>query len=195
MLVTQLTVVNACLASMGEEPLNSLAEENAFVNSAKFALENANADVQSEGWWFNKEVVELIPDSLGEYPVSADIIDLDIGGTNPKWLAVRQGRLYDTSKGKRLIGTRTYHANITRLLDFEDVPFHGKRLIKASAVILFQQAYDGDAQKIKDAQEEYRLAYILAKSQHIRSVGANFGTKAARFALMQGGTLRLRTPR
>lgn len=194
MLVTQLTVVNACLASMGEEPINSLAEENAFVNSAKFALENANSNEQSAGWWFNKERLKLRPDTSGQYIVPTDVIDLDID-SSPKWLAMRGNRLYSTAEAKLLTGTRDYEANIIRLLAFEDLPFHAKRLIKAAAVILFQQSYDGDAQKIKEAQAEYASAYMLCKAQHIRAVGANFGTLGARRAHMVGGHRGLRTPR
>lgn len=190
MLVTQLTVVNACLASMGEEPINSLAEENSFVNSAKFALENATVNVESEGWWFNKEQITLLPDTDGLYRVPADVIDLDIN-SNPAWLTMRGQKLYSVVDGDYLKGTRNYQANIIRLVTFEDVPFHAKRLIKAAAVLLFQQSYDGDATKIKEAETEYGLAYQLAKSQHIRSVKANFGTAASRQTKMLGGHIRL----
>ena len=62
--ITQLTVVNACLASMGEEPINSLADENAFVNSAKFALEQANINEQTRGWYFNLETITLHPHAV-----------------------------------------------------------------------------------------------------------------------------------
>lgn len=194
MLITQLTVVNACLASMGEEPINSLAEENAFVNSAKFALEQAHANELSRGWWFNKERLTINPDVSGDYRVPTDVIDLDVD-SSPEWLAMRGSRLYDTSKAEYLNGTQPYQANITRLLAFEDVPFHCKRLIKAATVILFQQSYDGDAQKIKEAESEYASAFLLCKAQHIRAVKANFGTAAARLAHMAGGHRGLRTPR
>jgi hypothetical protein len=180
---------------MGEEPINSLAETNAFVNSALFALENANINEQSEGWWFNKESVEIIPDVNGEYIVPSDIIDLDID-TNPGWLTVRSGRLYNTDGGVRYTGTAPVKVNVLRLLAFEDVPFHGKRLIKASAVVLFQQSYDGDATKIKEAETEYMLARQLAKSQHIRAVGANFSTVGIQQSNMAGPSRGLmRTPR
>lgn len=193
MLITELTVVNACLASMGEEPINSLAEVNAFVNSARFALEQANANEQSEGWWFNKECIEIIPDTSGQYIVPSDVIDLDIEN-KPGWLSVRNGRLYNSDGGKFLKGTGVYHANVIRLLSFENVPFHAKRLIKAAAVRLFQQSYDGDAVKIREAEAEYSMARYLCSAQHIRAVGANFGTKEMRFAMINGAG-RLRTPR
>lgn len=194
MLVTQLTVVNACLASMGEEPINSLAEENAFVNSAKFALENAVVNVQSEGWWFNKEILKILPDITGQYIVPSDVIDLDIAD-RPRWLVLRSQRLYSTADAAFLIGTGPREASIIRLLAFEDLPFHAKRLVKAATVILFQQSYDGDSQKIKEAQTEYAMAYQLCRAQHIRAVGANFGTLAARQSHMVGGHRGLRTPR
>ena len=194
MLVTQLTVVNACLASMGEEPINSLAEENAFVNSAKFALEQATTNEQSAGWWFNKEILKLRPDTSGQYVVPTDVIDLNVEAV-PGWLVMRGNRLYDTAKAEPLTGTQDYSVNIIRLLAFEDMPFHIKRLVKAATVILFQQSYDGDAQKIKEAESEYASAFLLARAQHIRAVGANFGTLAARQSHMVGGHRGLRTPR
>lgn len=194
MLVTRLTVVNACLASMGEEPINSLAEVNSFVNSATFALENANINEQSEGWWFNKECLKLSPDINGLYIVPTDIIDLDVA-TNPGWLSVRNSRLYNNAEGEFVTGTGVYRANILRLLDFEDVPFHMKRLIKAAAVLLFQQSYDGDAVKIREAEQEYGQARLLAKAQHIRAVGANFGTAQVRQGFATGANTHLRTPR
>lgn len=194
MLITQLTVVNACLASMGEEPINSLAEENAFVNSAKFAFENSVSNIQSEGWWFNKEILTIRPDTSGRYIVPSDVLDLNVE-TTPGWLAMRGNRLYDTAHAEFLEGTHSMDVDIIRLLSFEDLPYHARRLVKAATVILFQQSYDGDAQKVKDAKDEYTLAYHLCKAQHIRAVGANFGTASARQAHMVGGHRGLRTPR
>lgn len=194
MLITKLTVVNACLASMGEEPINSLSETNAFVNSALFALENANLNEQSEGWWYNKERIQIFPDVNGLYVVPSDIIDLDIQNS-PSWLTMRDQRLYNTDGGDYLRGTAPQWANIIRLLEFENVPLIGRRAIKASAVLLFQSSYDGDATKIKEAETEYSMARMLAKTQHIRAIKANFGQADRRMAFQTGAVSRLRTPR
>lgn len=173
--ITQLTVLNACLASMGEEPINSTAEDNAFVNAAKFALEQANLDEQARGWYFNLEHVNLRPDTLNNrYHVPADIIDLVVDSTNPGWITLRGRRLYDSRNGDWLEGTSPIKLHVTRLLEFEDLPMMARRMVKAAAVVKFQQSYDGDAQKIQEAQTEYQMAYINLNSQHIRSVGANF---------------------
>jgi hypothetical protein len=194
MLITELTVVNACLASMGEEPINSLSETNAFVNSALFALENANLNEQSEGWWYNKERIQIFPDINGLYIVPSDVIDLDVDH-KPAWLTIRNQRLYDTNGGHQLTGTSPLWVHITRLLEFENVPLIGRRTIKASAVLSFQQSYDGDAVKIKEAETEYAMAHALAKVQHIRAIKANFGQANRRHAMQVGSVGRLRTPR
>lgn len=173
--ITQLTVINACLASMGEEPINSTAEDNAFVNSAKFALEQASTNEQARGWYFNIENITIHPHALnGMYYAPADVIDLTVGDVNPGWLSLRGTRLYDSANGDYLTGTSPIKLRIVRLLAFEDLPLMMRRMVKAAAVTLFQQSYDGDAQKIQEAQTEYQMAFINLNSQHIRTVQANF---------------------
>lgn len=190
--ITQLTVVNACLASMGEEPINSLAEENAFVNSAKFALEQAVTNEQARGWYFNVERITLYPHSLDRrFYLPADVIDFSTESINPNSLMVRGTKIYDTNGGHWLEGTSPITVSVIRLLAFEDLPLMARRLVKAATVQLFQQSYDGDAQKIREAAEEYQMAYVFLNSQHIRTVGANFLPR--RGAELRRATRRLPT--
>lgn len=173
--ITQLTVVNACLASMGEEPINSLAEDNAFVNSAKFALEQATINEQSRGWYFNIENITVHPDAVDQfYRVPADVLDFTKDDFNPGWMSLRGLRIYDNDNGDFFTGTTPVKVRIIRLVSFEDIPIMARRMTKAAAVILFQQSYDGDQLKIKEAQDEYGMAYALLNTQHIKSVKANF---------------------
>ena len=194
--ITRLTVVNACLASMGEDPINSLAETNAFVNSSLFALEQATINEQMPGWWFNKEQIKLLPDVNGKYVVPSDVIDLDID-SNPPWMSLRQNRIYNNALGDYHTGSSPLRANIIRLVPFDDLPVIARRMVKAAAVLLFQQSYDGDAAKIRDAETEYTMARNQMRVQHIRAVKATIGTRGyATVALnMYDYPGRLRTPR
>lgn len=173
--ITQLTVVNACLASMGEEPINSLADENAFVNSAKFALEQANINEQTRGWYFNMETLTVRPHAIDKhYYLPADVIDFTQEKVNPGWLNMRGNKMYDSDNAEFLTGTSAFKVRIIRLLSFEDLPIMARRMVKGAAVMLFQQSYDGDATKIQEAQQEYQLAFTYLNTQHIKAVGANF---------------------
>lgn len=173
--ITQLTVVNACLASMGEEPINSLADDNAFINSAKFALEQTVINEQSRGWYFNTETITVHPNAVdSQYYVPADVIDFTKDGFNPEWLMLRGTRIYSSAAGEYLTGTSPIKLRVIRLLPFEDLPIMARRMVKAAAVLLFQQSYDGDSTKISEAQTEYQMAYTYLNTQHIKSVKANF---------------------
>ena len=173
--ITQLTVVNACLASMGEEPINSLADENSFVNSAKFALEQANINEQTRGWYFNLETLTVHPHAVdNRYYLPADVIDFTKDDFNPGWINLRGSKIYDSNNAQYLSGTKPLKVRIVRLLTFEDLPIMARRMVKAASVMLFQQSYDGDSTKIQEAQTEYQLAYSALNTQHIKAVGANF---------------------
>lgn len=173
--ITQLTVVNACLASMGEEPINSLADENAFVNSAKFALEQANINEQTRGWYFNLETITLHPHAVDkQYYLPADVLDFTQCKINPGWMSLRGNKVYDSDNGQYLQGTSSMKVRIIRLLTFEDLPIMARRMVKGAAVMLFQQSYDGDSTKIQEAQQEYQMAFTYLNTQHIKAVGANF---------------------
>lgn len=160
---------------MGEDPINSLADGNAFVNAAQFALEQAVSNEQSRGWYFNFENITVHPDARDhQYYIPADVIDLVESAAHPVWLALRGLRLYNSDTGEYHTGTQPIKLRVQRLLAFEDLPIKARRLVKAAAVLLFQQSYDGDEAKIRDAQAEYNMAYTILNQQHIRSVKANF---------------------
>lgn len=172
MLITELDVVNDCLASMGESPANSLNVSNPFITSAKNALANAQVAEQSVGWFFNIETVRLLPTVDQEYYVPADCLALTTEKT-PNNIVIRGRRLYDRSVGEYYRNTKPIKVEIIRNVPFDDLPFHAQRMIKAATVVTFQRSYDGDEIKIRDAEREYALARQFLMAEHIRSVRAN----------------------
>lgn len=172
MLITPLSVVNDCLASMGESPANSIDTNNVFITSAIDNLQKANMEEQSFGWYFNCERVTIHPDVEGDYYAPADTLSI-MPKANPPWLSLRGRRLYDNRNGERLNGTTPIKTGLTRLIPFEDLPYHAARMVSAATVKRFQKAYDGDEAKIRDANEEYATARAMLFADHIRQVSAN----------------------
>lgn len=172
MLITKLDVVNACLASMGESPANSLNESNSFITSALTALANALPAEQSPGWYFNLERVKVSPTVDGEYYVPADVLSL-APDKSPNWMAIRGRRVYDRNIGDYLRGSSAIYVHVIRNIPLEDLPYHAQRLVQAATVVYFQKSYDGDELKIKDASDEYAKARTLLMAEHIRTVRAN----------------------
>lgn len=171
-MITELDVVSACLASMGEAAPNSLDDSNPFIQSAREAMAHCSVSEQSRGWYFNMEAIEVRPTVEGDYYVPGDILGL-VPGPGPNHIVIRGRRLYDTSAGKPLQGTNVLHARVIRNVPFNDLPYHAQRLVRAATVLFFQQSYDGDEQKINEAKEEYEIARVNVNAEHTRSVNVN----------------------
>lgn len=192
-MATTLEVVNQCLAVMGEAPLNTLAEDHAYKQSALNILERNDKQIQSEGWWFNTEYLELSPN-----PTDSRIyLPNDTATIRPicdRPDIVQRGRiLYDTSKGTdKFVAGTIIRLNLIRRVAFELVPSSVNDYITRKTVLDFQNDYDGDSTKTRDlwrevygtpananTQESMGLRGI-AKSEHIRYTKVNFIQQSSR---------------
>lgn len=179
--ITELDVVNLCLGTMGELPINSLENSrNPIVTNARTVFKNAVIEEQAAGWWFNSETVTLHPQLDGTYVPPTDCLSLYTKDNfNPQWLTIRQRKLYDTGNAEFYTGTNPLQVKIVRLIPFDDLPYTGQRLVRDASVRLFQVNYDGDELKINEATNQYTSAYGLCMADHIRSVKANMLNKGS----------------
>ena len=197
MFITELDVVNKCLASMGELPINSIANStNPMVTNARQSFKDAVIAEQGAGWWYNTEEIKLLPQVDQTYLIPSDTLSLSAQQTyTPKWLTIRGNKLYDTAIGDWYYGTNAIRVKIIRALPFEDLPYNAQKLVRAATVSKFQLDFDGDQAKQAAADTEYQESYALCMMDHTRSVGANMlaqgGTGQARVrALIAGGRWR-----
>jgi len=163
-------VVNDCLGSMGEAPLNSLSDPHRFRGAAQRTLERYNRRLQSRGWWFNRETLTLDPGALdSNIYLPGDTIavrDLDTG------VAQRGDRLYNLETGDYVF-TAPVEVTLIRLVPFDEVPEVVAQYIAAAAVAKFQTLYDGDTAKARDLKEDRDIAQIEATAQETRESRAN----------------------
>ena len=96
---TELSAVNSILGAIGQSPITSLNFNNPEISYVHNLLKEANIDVQSEGWSFNKEEhVTLTPDSSGYITLPTNAIQYDLHNSfndRSQNVVVRNGRLYD----------------------------------------------------------------------------------------------------
>lgn len=175
---TQLTVVNGCLATMGESPLNELEPNHPYVQVALLALDRGINFELSRGWWFNKDEVQLLPDSFTGYvAVPADALDLETAYTQ---LVHRGTRLYDRKNGAydlrdfmALEGLLFIESLVTRAIPFEDLPTMAKHLVALRTQLDFQSSYDADAQRYGELAVQYKSINATMRSQDIRNSKVN----------------------
>ena len=189
---TELDVVNSCLASMGELPLNSLAEPHAFRGAAQSKLARISDRVQSQGWWFNLENVTLTPNIIDSY-VYLPGDTLAIRAEN-RDLVQRNDRLFDLSSGSYIFG-EDQTLVVIRRIPFEDLDAVSQNFIEAETVLSFQKDYDGDSTKSRELKQERDEAWVAFKTVGGRAAHGNMLTSNARLMQLKGMWRSIRYPR
>ena len=183
MRLRKLDVVNDCLATMGETPINTIQQDHPLVSSALRLLREATSRVQAQGWWFNREVVELQPDTYtGHIAIPDDYLSVDPSDREQRY-SERGRRLYNMDT-QEVVFDRPVKVSLVRRVPFEDLPWSAQDLIRAATLIRFVESYDADETRIQQTQLDYRRAYQACNTEHTRFIQANL--------LTQGGVGRRR---
>lgn len=178
MQLTELDVVNNCLATQGLSPLNELEEDNPDVAAIRrfFAMENHK--MQAEGWWFNKEFTTLYADPVSQFIyVPLDTIDCHPrerpnGGGLP--ITIRGRRFYDPNEGVyEMEDGIAIECDLIREVPFDDLPATAKFLVDARTRIAYQQYYDADRGKLQILAGEAQEALTNLKRENIRNSRPN----------------------
>lgn len=147
MRMTFLEAINEMLHTIGEQAVTALGTGHPDAETAELILSRVNRRVQSRGWYFNKEYnIVLAQDGGGEVSVGEDVLELDeCGDTVDQTLVLRGSRLYNTNGGTFVLN-RAVTVNLTRLVEFEDMPEPAREYIRIRAARTFQQAVVGSSE-------------------------------------------------
>jgi len=172
MRLAELDVVNDCLSTLGETPLNSIQTDHPLVAGALKLLREANSRVQAQGWWFNREEVELQPDAMtGHIALPADFLSVDPSVRDQRYTE-RGRRLYDLDRQSVTFESKVTVA-IIRLIPFRDLPWAAQDLIRSATTLRFVESYDADELRIQQVRLDYQEAYRTCNTEHTRFVQPN----------------------
>lgn len=173
--ITELDVVNDCLKTLGELPLNSLDDEHDLVPAALRCLNRANTREQAKAWWFNKELTTLTPNEAGNIILPGDTIRIDPTDRTLNYVQ-RGNKLYQATAPAtvdKFQFTRPVQCWLVRAIPFDELPPMAQNVISVAAVLDFQKDYDADPVRVSELKEDYRIAYMTLNAEHIRNVQAN----------------------
>lgn len=174
---TKLEAVNIMLSTIGESPVNSLSSGLVDAELAETILDATSRSVQSEAWFFNRELkVRYTPNLSGEIILPTNILkadsNMDADSINrqttsgqPLDLVQRGSRMYDKKNHTFNIG-QSVELDIVVGLDFGDLPEVAKRYITIKAARTFQDRVVG-SQTLHGFQEqdEARAYYELKETE------------------------------
>ena len=200
-MATTLDVVNECLASLGEAPLNTLNEPHVFKSAAVQRLREANQRIQSRGWWFNMEAQTISPDPVfGKLQLAGDALkwqsgvrsrDTLIRGKAKPWIVQRGRFLYDT-RNQTYVFTEDVTGELVREIPFEDLPQVVSDHIRAETVLKFQSGFDADTQRRQELTQSWQLSKLALQAEDTRQAGVNMIDNNVRLQRIKSVTRRLR---
>lgn len=166
-MTTELDAVNIMLGTIGEAPINSLDAATGVVDAvtARSILAEVSVQVQEEGWHFNTDYeFTLTPTDDGTIYVPGNAIEVDTSPYSRDFdVAIRGGKLYDR-------GNKTYtfaapiKADLTILLEFEELPQAARHYITIRAARVFQQRVVGsDTLQAFTQQDELRALRAIRR--------------------------------
>lgn len=162
-----LSVVNRMLGTMGEAPLNSLEETHALLAAMQGALDSASDTIQADGWWFNMEDLDLIPNPTDS---SVYLPNDCLSVRTPKYNLVKRGnRIYNLTGGTYVFTESSLPLELIRLVPFEDLPEIAAAYIANQAILDFQADYDGDTAKARQLSIKLAQSKVAAETAHIRN--------------------------
>lgn len=167
----ELDAINDILSAIGEPPVSSLdAEANADVANARRILSNQNRRLQSQGWKFNiEEAVSLSPD------VFSGLINwlptyLSVMASSGATTYIKRGEyVYDVGTQSDIF-TSAITVNLTRLRDYNEMPWCYRDLIVARSARQFNMRFFGDGDIDSKLAQEEQDAY-----QRVNEYEMDFG--------------------
>lgn len=169
-MLTELNVVNSCLATLGENPLVELEEDHPLVAAARQNFSEAMVTEMGRKWWFNTDYLNLqqandkfiyIPqDAISCVPIDRDD------------LTVRGRRLYNRYEGTFLVKGPVY-CYVIRNISFEDLPVPAQLLVRDRTVLSFQLNYDADESRTSKLEQAYVNSYMTLNAENIRQQNVN----------------------
>lgn len=171
--LTELDVVNSCLGTLGELPVNALDDEHPLIAAARKVFKEVCYREQARQWWFNTEIIDLKRDADSFIYVPQDAIRCDPVDDSKNFIQ-RGRRLYDPEKGKNTyVMDRDVTCWLVRFIPFEDLPVVAATAVNYATQLSFMQSYDADMNKYQQIGRNYADAYALLNAEHIRNADAN----------------------
>ena len=173
---TELSAVNSILGSIGQAPITqlkdpntgSIANANPEIQFIYNLLRDANVDVQSEGWHFNRErhVKFTVDSTTKKIAISNDIVKIDLpdNWTRRTYNFIRRGRfLYDKMEHTDQFEFTDIELDVVRLYAFEDLPVTFRRYItyRASRLAATQLVSNPNLVKLLTQQEGLARAALM----------------------------------
>lgn len=164
-----LDAVNLCLRYIGEMPIPTPVDIDSLdeLHEARIIrneLLTTSRELQTRGWWFNREPWEFIPNSV-DSKIAVPVSVLALKGTGANYV-VRGGNLYDV-EGNTLIFNDKVECLVIWELTFEELPQSFAQLVAYTTAMDVQSFLRGDTAADQRLRQKVSEAYLVVQKEDL----------------------------
>lgn len=199
---TKLDAVNEMMKAIGQPPVNTLSVPGLTdVSIAETTLDAVSKEVQSQGWWFNRDFSQsFTPNGSNEVVLTDDILSVRPAqatssvAAETRSVVERQRKLYDQINNTFTI-SGTVRLEVIYGYDFEELPESVRRYVTIRAARKFQTQVLGSSEL-----ETFNVEDELEAWQTVQADDATLGPSTLfldsarrRFANIRQAPIKLQT--
>lgn len=164
-----LDAVNLCLRYIGEMPVPSTVDIDSLdeLHEARIIrneLLNTSRELQTKGWWFNREPWEFIPNSV-DSKIAVPVTVLTIKGTGANYV-IRGGNLYDV-EGNTFIFDDKVECLVIWELSFEELPQSFAQYVAYTTAMDVQSFLRGDTATNERLRQKVAESYLVVQKEDL----------------------------
>ena len=170
-LITELEVINSVLRVSGDNPVQSLDENYQPVFVIRQMINDISRDMQNKNYWFNTEYdVELEPNTLtNKLTLPFNILNFEPEDT--KYIA--RGLNVWNREDRTSTITETIKADISLMLEFDELPQAARKYIQAEARLQYNNEYFGGQENKSQLQKDRNDALQMLDKLNIENEDVN----------------------
>jgi len=171
-LLTELDAVNSILSLIGEAPLNTIDGVTSLdALNAVAAIERAQREILSSGFWFNTETHTLTPTADGRYQVPPTFLSVQPTDPTVGPFVQRGEYLFNTSENTFVGNTATMEVIAYVSLDWEYLPQTAREAIQSTAAKHFAFTEVGEQTLYQVSMANERVALAELYNENLRQSG------------------------
>lgn len=180
---TKLDAVNVCLKGIGIAPVEVIDEEDADVVLAENTIDQVSRDIQSRGWFFNREFSwKITPDAGTGFvfvPNAATSMVTSGYSRDDNDLSMRGSKIYDLTNHTYDLTDRVNCENVIEFtfimhLDYEELPPHARHAIMYIARRMFAQDLEVDQARWKFQKVDEEASFNLLLKEDAKNNKRNY---------------------
>ena len=178
---TDLDAINEMMMSIGQAPVSSITTPGIRdLAIAVYTLGIVSRQVQSRGWWFNRdEYVLWTADINTQYAIPSNLLSVRFFDENRNG-SIRAGYFYDADNHTNLFpNDPTLYVDTIAMWDYNTLPQEARNYIGIRAARIFQAKVVGDQGMYKTNSDEEIEAIAAMKREHLRNSRNNMFQSAA----------------